>query len=81
VDAQLLEIIDLCLRAVFVVGLPVVIVAAVAGTVVSLIQGAMSISDSGLQYAARVVAVGVALIVLWPTAVRYLSLILERALE
>jgi len=80
-DAQLLEILDLALRALFVLGLPVVIGAVIAGTLVALLQGAMSLQDTGLQYAAKILAVGLIVMLMWPTVVRYLTILFERAME
>ena len=45
------------LRALFLLAVPVVIVAAVAGTIIGALQSATTIQDSALSYAVRLGAV------------------------
>lgn len=68
------------IRTLFLLGLPIVVAAAVAGTLISLLQSALSIPDPALAYAARLAAVLVTLYFLMPSLVRSLVALAELSL-
>jgi type III secretory pathway component EscS len=67
------------IRAVFVIGAPIVIAAAVAGTVASVLQSAMTLSEPAVGYAVRLVAVVAVIYLMFPTFAKLIVLLAETA--
>ncbi len=78
-DPIIREIMTEALRVVFLLGLPVVLFGALAGTIVGALQSATSIQDTTLQYAARLIVVLLVLYFLAPAVGRYFVQLAEKS--
>ncbi|MCB0333155.1 MAG: flagellar biosynthetic protein FliQ [Bdellovibrionales bacterium] len=78
-DPILRDIITEAFRVIFLLGLPVVLLAALAGSIVGALQSATSIQDTTLQYATRLIVVMLVLYFLTPAIGRYFVQLAERA--
>ena len=66
-------------RTLFLVALPVVLSAAVAGTLISFLQAALSIQDSSAAYALRLLAVILVLYLMLPSFAQSLLMLAQLA--
>ena len=60
------DIFQAALKTIFMISLPVILVSAVAGTIVSALQSATGLSEPAASYAVRVAAVVVTLYLMFP---------------
>lgn len=75
------EIVSEGVRTLFLLAVPVLAAASVAGVIASFIQSALSIPDSVVSYAVRLAAVGTSLYLLLPSFVRTLLSLAELSLR
>ncbi len=75
------QILQEAMRVLFIVGLPLVLVTAIAGTIAAALMAATTIHEPALDYAVRLVVVVVVLFFLTPLAVRSLLSLMEFALQ
>ena len=73
------DVVLLGLRTLFVLGVPVVLALAVAGTIIGALQSATAIQEPALGYAVRLLALVCLLYVLLPTAIPTLIALAELA--
>ena len=79
-DAGHHEIVVEAMRAIFLLGLPVVLALALVGTVSAALQTATALQDSALSYAVRVLTVIVVLYLMAPLAAQQLTKLAVMAL-
>jgi len=75
------EFLILALRTLFVLVVPLVVIASVAGTLVSAIQSATTVQDPATAYVVRMVAVVLALYLLFPLFSQSFLTLLNAALR
>lgn len=78
-DAKLYEISVEAIRALFLIGAPILVAAVVAGLVMGAVQSATSIQDRALGYAAKLSAVVAMIYVMLPAIDRSFRSLAETA--
>lgn len=78
---MLSELISQALTALFLFIVPVVVASSVVGTIVAALQGASSMYDSAVNYAARLLAVSATIYFLFPAMARSVVRLAEAALR
>ena len=68
-------------KALFLLGVPVVIAATVAGTLVGAIQGVTGIHDAAIGYTVKLIAVAGTIYILWPGVTRAVTDLMALALR
>ncbi len=75
------EMMQEAFRILFVIGFPLVVLTAIAGTLMSALMAATTIQEPALGYAIRLAAVAVVLYYMMPYAVRSVTTLGEMALR
>jgi len=78
-DAVTAELLVEALRILFLLAVPVVIVTALAGTIISALQSATTIDEPALSYAIRLLAVIILFYFMFPVFSRSLVILSELA--
>jgi type III secretory pathway component EscS len=80
-QASVSELISQALTSLFLFIIPVVVASSVTGTIVAALQGAGSMYDSAINYAARLIAVSATVYFLFPAMARSVIRLAEAALR
>lgn len=78
-DIEINEILLQALKALYLIGVPIVVVVFLASSLTSLLQSAMAVSESSVNYAVRLVAFVLLIYLLAPTLSQTLLSLAELA--